>query len=186
MSAENAIELLLLLWPLSEIILGVATRAKRSAASVRDRGSLAVLWIVITVAIFAGFALHDAHVARMSRWALWAGLVLLAVGLAIRWTAIITLGRFFSSNVAIQAGHRIVRAGMYRYVRHPSYTGLLLAFFGFGLHFRSWLSLIAIVVPITAALLYRIKVEEAALREAFGSEYTEYAAGTKRLVPGVY
>ncbi len=111
---------------------------------------------------------------------------MLAVGVVMRGIAIVTLGRLFSSRVAIQSGHRIIRNGLYRYMRHPSYTGLLLAFFGLAVHWRSWASLIVVVAPITAAVLYRIKVEEAALVEALGSEYADYAAATKRLVPGVY
>jgi len=79
-----------------------------------------------------------------------------------------------------------VRTGVYRFVRHPAYTGLLVAFLGLGVSLGHWLSLIAVMVPPAAALAYRIRVEEAALLESLGSEYAEYCGVTRRLIPGVY
>ena len=79
-----------------------------------------------------------------------------------------------------------MKTGLYRWMRHPSYTGLLLCMLAVGLHTRNWISLLVIVSPTTAALLYRIHVEEIALRDHFGQEYLDYSRETKRLVPGVY
>jgi protein-S-isoprenylcysteine O-methyltransferase Ste14 len=114
------------------------------------------------------------------------GLIILILALIIRWTAIYTLGRAFSSNVAILDSQKLNRTGLYRYVRHPSYLGLFLVFVAVGIHSRNWLSLVLATVPTGAALLYRIHVEEAALRQAFGEEYLSYSKVTKRLIPGVY
>jgi len=63
---------------------------------------------------------------------------------------------------------------------------LLLAVLGIGVAFDNWLSLLAILIPVAAALLYRIWVEESALVEILGREYDDYRKVTKRLVPGVY
>ena len=71
-------------------------------------------------------------------------------------------------------------------MRHPSYTGLLIIFVAIGLHTRNWIGLSIVVIPATAVLLYRIHVEETALREAFRDEYESYSRTTKRLVPGLY
>ena len=114
------------------------------------------------------------------------GLGLLVLGLVVRWSAILTLGRFFNTKVAIQVGHRIVRSGLYRSVRHPSYSGLLLAFAGLGIALGSWLSLGAVLIPVAAAVVYRIRVEEGALVETFGEQYIDYCQTTKRLIPWVY
>jgi len=111
---------------------------------------------------------------------------LLASGLGVRWTAIWALGRAFSANVAIRAGQRVMKTGLFSLVRHPSYTGLLMTFVAVGVHTRNWLAMGMIVVPTTAALMYRIVIEEEALKEAFGKEYVEYSLETKRLVPWVY
>ena len=188
MTLKAIVRAVALLWPVAEVGLVLAARAKHSRAEVRDRGSLVLLWMVIAGSVTAGSMLR-VRAARMSlpaqsAWII--SLVLLVGGLAIRATAIITLGRFFTSNVAIHAGHQIVRTGLHRYIRHPSYTGALLAFAGLGFFFRNWFSMGIILVPVTAAFMYRIHVEEAALVAAFGHEYIDYRGSTKRLLPGVY
>jgi protein-S-isoprenylcysteine O-methyltransferase Ste14 len=107
-------------------------------------------------------------------------------GLGVRWTAIVALGKSFSSNVAIRESQKLHRTGLYRFVRHPSYLGLLLVFVAIGLHSCSWTAFAVVLVPTTAAVLYRVHVEELALRKAFGADYVAYSRTTARLIPGVY
>jgi protein-S-isoprenylcysteine O-methyltransferase Ste14 len=121
-----------------------------------------------------------------AHWVRTLSVAVLAVGLAIRWTAIVTLGKSFSVNVAIHATQTVQKTGLFRLVRHPSYTGLMLVFAAIGIHTRNWLGLAIMLLPTGAALLYRIHVEERALHGAFGEEYAEYSRVTKRLIPGVY
>lgn len=180
---------LIFLWPLSEIALVLATRARGSESAGRDRGSATVLWVTIVLFVTAGAFLQFVPTGRilLSPDALRiVAATLLIAGMAVRWAAILTLGRLFTVNVAIREEHRLVRSGPYRWIRHPSYTGLLVAFAGLGVAFSSWLSLATLLVPITLAVLYRIRVEEHALRGAFGAQYEEYARHTKRLVPWIY
>jgi protein-S-isoprenylcysteine O-methyltransferase Ste14 len=98
----------------------------------------------------------------------------------------VSLGRSFSANVAIRTEQRLYTAGLFRFVRHPSYLGLLLVIVAIGLHTRNWIGFAIVVNPSMAALSYRIHVEEEALRTAFGHAYTVYSSKTKRLVPGIY
>jgi protein-S-isoprenylcysteine O-methyltransferase len=79
----------------------------------------------------------------------------------------------------------VIAAGPYRYVRHPSYAGLLLAFLGLGVFFGNWLSLGVLMIPITLAVIHRIRLEESMLVSALGPAYNAYCARTKRLIPGV-
>jgi protein-S-isoprenylcysteine O-methyltransferase Ste14 len=176
-------------WFASEILVAIVTRTKRSGGKVQDRGSLIILWIVIFSSITACQWISEVTRPNMfggTQALKIAGVIVLVVALAIRWTAIFTLGKSFSANVAIHESQRIVRTGLYRFVRHPSYLGLLLAFLAVGLHSRNWISFAIVLLPTTAALLYRIHVEEAALAQAFGDDYAAYSSATKRLVPGVY
>lgn len=92
--------------------------------------------------------------------------IVMVAGLGIRWMAIVTLRSSFSSNVAFRDSQKTKSNGLYRFVRHPSYLGLLLVFLAVGLHSHNWISFALAVVPTTAALLYRIHVEEAALSAA--------------------
>ena len=114
------------------------------------------------------------------------GLALLFLGIIIRWTAILTLGKYFTGTVLIKNDHRLIRSGFYRYLRHPAYTGALLAHLGLGLSFSNWISLGLSFVPLSVAALYRIHVEEQALKEAFGMDYLDYSRTTKRLIPKLY
>jgi protein-S-isoprenylcysteine O-methyltransferase Ste14 len=154
-----------------------------------DRGSLAAYDVSGVLSVPAGIVLGFTDYGRVRAGGAYlsaAGLALLVAGTAVRWAAIHELWDYFTVNVSILEGQRVVRRGLYRLVRHPSYTGLLLRYLGFGLAFANWLSAALIFLPLLAATLYRIRVEEAALREHFGEEYLAYARDTKRLVPGLY
>ena len=176
-------------WLLTEVLVLVVTRTRRGGGNVQDRGSLMVLWVVIFGAMFVGsWAGAVVQPARFHTppWFAEVCLGLLALGLVIRWTAIYTLGKAFSANVAIHATQRLNVSGVFRWMRHPSYTGMMLIFLAMGLNTHSWVGLGIILALPAAALLYRIHVEEDALTGAFGDEYVEYSRTTKRLIPGIY
>jgi protein-S-isoprenylcysteine O-methyltransferase Ste14 len=176
-------------WVASEVVIGIATRTKHSSGKVHDHGSLILLWIVIFSSMTAAIWISETTPPNMFdgiHLLKTIGLAVLIIALIIRWCAIYTLGKSFSSNVAILDSQKLHRSGLYRLVRHPSYLGLLLAFFAVGIRSRNWLSFVLATVPTTAALLYRIRVEETALIQAFGKEYIDYSKVTKRLVPGLY
>jgi protein-S-isoprenylcysteine O-methyltransferase len=189
MSTATALSFLFFVFPLSELALVIWKRAKPGMADRQDRGSLRLLWTAIGVGLALATAAQWASFARLPvpRAVLQpVALVVLFTGLAVRWVSILTLGRFFTVDVAIQPGHRIVRTGLYRRVRHPSYTGLLVAFLGLGLAFANWLSLLSLLVPISLAVTNRVAREEEALHAALGEEYATYCRQTKRLVPGLF
>jgi protein-S-isoprenylcysteine O-methyltransferase Ste14 len=181
-------------WFASEIYIAVATRTRRGDGNVRDRGTMLLLWIVIFTAIFSGTWVGEAQGPNLpagsilfgAPWLKPVSLLILLGGLVLRWTAVLILGKSFSANVAIHAAQQVRKTGLYRWMRHPSYTGLLLCIFAVGLHPRNWISLLIVIVPTTAALLYRIHVEEIALREHFGQEYIDYSQETSSLIPGIY
>lgn len=181
---------LVFLFPVSEVALAFMGRAKTRVVRRADEGSLRSLWITIAASVTLGMVYASNSragafaMAPMVRDLLAA--VLLAGGLLLRWTAIRILGRFFTVDVAIHEGHSVVDTGPYRYVRHPSYTGLLVAFLGLGIYCGNWVSVGMIFVPITLAFIGRIRTEEAALTRALGSGYSDYCGRTARLIPGIY
>jgi protein-S-isoprenylcysteine O-methyltransferase Ste14 len=115
----------------------------------------------------------------------WAGFVLFVVGGILRLWPVFVLGRRFSGLVAIQPNHALVTKGIYRYVRNPSYVGLLMSSFGWALVFRAVVSIL-ITALMLIPLLARIRSEERLLAGHFGAEYERYRARTWRLLPGIY
>jgi protein-S-isoprenylcysteine O-methyltransferase len=174
-------------YALSEIFLAITRRSGTGAVS-HDRRSLALLWLVIASSIWLSLRVVHWAPGRLPPSALWPrlGLLVFVLGIALRWSAIVHLGRFFTVNVAIAQKHELIDSGPYRWIRHPSYTGALLAFVGFALSLGSWLSLLCLVIPIMPVFSWRIYVEERALGEALGDSYRQYMARTRRLIPFVY
>jgi protein-S-isoprenylcysteine O-methyltransferase Ste14 len=176
----------IILFPVSEIALAVMKRAQ--GAHGEDQGSLKILWLFFGMSVGASAYLSTLTFGSIQGSATWIRPVILALmfgGMAIRWVAILTLGRFFTVDVAIHADHQVVNTGLYRLVRHPSYTGLILTFAGLGLSFFNWVSLLAMMSLVLVAILYRIDKEEHALLKGLGDGYADYAARTKRLIPWV-
>jgi protein-S-isoprenylcysteine O-methyltransferase Ste14 len=149
-------------------------------------------WVIVA---FALIGLVDAYLPawtdRREFWTLdgdgirWLGVVLFAVGGALRIWPVFVLGPRFSGLVAIQPGHSLETRGVYGVIRHPSYLGLLVTMLGWGLAFRSAIGVLltALIIP---PLLARVSSEERLLRTQFGAEYDAYCARTSRLIPGLY
>ena len=176
-------------WTAGEVCLVIVTRTRKSGGTVRDRGSMVILWATIVGSIFAAGWIHDNVPAPMfagAQWLKYTALSLMIAGLLIRWTAILSLGKSFSVNVAIRKTQTLYQSGLYRLVRHPSYSGMLLCIVALALIQRNWIGAAVVLVPTTAAVLYRIHVEEAALMDGFGSQYQVYCRTTRRLIPGIY
>jgi protein-S-isoprenylcysteine O-methyltransferase len=181
--------LLGLVYLISELLLTATRRSRSRNGTKQDRSTLRVVWLVIMVSVVAGIyvAKHWSAAALPHHPTfVVAGVVLFVAGLLLRWWAIITLGRFFTVDVTIEKDHQVVERGPFRMVRHPSYTGVLLAFVGLALTLDNWAALLVILLPISAAFIHRMNVEENALSDALGSQYTDYMRRTKRLVPFVY
>jgi protein-S-isoprenylcysteine O-methyltransferase Ste14 len=176
-------------WLATEIFLVIVMRTRQGAGTVNDRGSIYVLWVVIFSSIWIASAYGRTHpptITMSAHWAQSTSLLLLTAGLAIRWSAIVSLGGAFSVNVAIQDDQKLHRRGVFAIVRHPSYIGMMLIFAALGLRLQNWVSLGVVVIAPLLALLYRMHVEEQALQLAFGMEYEQYRRTTKRLIPGIY
>lgn len=188
MSASSLFLALNLIWGGYELLLSRRRRASDGGA--HDQGTLQHLWRVLSAAVAVAVVLAYSGLAHWPQgWAAplqWAGCALIGSGLALRVWAIQVLARWFTVDVTIQPDHQLVRSGPYRWLRHPSYTGALLAFYGLALGMGNALSVAAIVVPVTWVFLHRIRIEEAALRRAFPVAYPAYAAQSRRLLPLVW
>jgi len=116
-------------------------------------------------------------------WA-WLGLLLLLLGVGFACWARVALGRNWSGTVQLKQDHELVVVGPYRWVRHPIYTGILLGLFGTALVIGEWRGLLALVL-VAAGFWFKLRHEEAWMRERFGAAYVDYMRHTKALIPGI-
>lgn len=177
-----------LVFGLSEFILMLMKRSKKKSRKIqKDKISLLLFWFIISGSLTIGFlrANHDTWTDTNLYIALF-GTFFFIVGSIIRWLAILQLKKEFTVDVAITEGHKLNMSGMYKYIRHPSYLGLLLICIGLSIAMNSIISFLIITVPILAAICYRIKVEETVLIAEFGAIYTKYMSHTHRIIPKLY
>lgn len=140
------------------------------------------LIIVILIALWLGYT----EIGLLPDWAYILGLSLAFLGLAIIVWGKLTLGRNYSNQLLIFQGHELVQQGPYKFVRHPIYTGGLLAFVGLGLLVQSWVDLVITLIMFGVVFEYRMSVEEKILISEFGDQYLSYSKRVRRLIPFVY
>lgn len=176
-------------WLAFEVGLIVRDLVRRKGRLSRDRGTRLIVSLSLGGAIFIGWLLRSwvtvLDVPAPDAFAV-AGLVVIWIGLAVRVWAVLSLGGSFSTFLQVKEDQTVVTRGPYRWVRHPSYTGLLLIGLGFGLGIGNWLSLLVCAVVPLLGLLPRIVVEESEMVRVLGEQYRSYQSATHRLVPGLW
>jgi protein-S-isoprenylcysteine O-methyltransferase Ste14 len=113
------------------------------------------------------------------------GAAITVVGLSLTVWARRLLGTNWSGTVTVKEEHELITAGPYRYVRHPIYSGLLLAFVGSALAWGQTRALLGLAIA-TFALWRKWRLEERFMRETFGTAYSDYAARTPAVIPRLY
>lgn len=171
--------------------LGTFFQRVESGAVKRDRGSHVGLFIAISVGVATAIFLVNANLPGTTlTWnqplQFWIGIGLMLAGLAFRWYAIRSLGKFFTRTVATRAGQYVVETGPYRLIRHPSYSGALLMILGMGLTMTNWAALLAIMLGAGLGYVWRVRVEEQALCADLGQPYRDYMRRTRRFIPYVW
>jgi protein-S-isoprenylcysteine O-methyltransferase Ste14 len=174
-------------WGMME--LAKVGNSREGATKVGGGGRMfAVLPVVVvtSVMLYLGPHIVPAAAIRPAFIAFAAGMVLLVGGLVLRGWSIKALGNYFTGVVMVSADQPVITAGPYRVLRHPSYTGYLLACAGVGLASANGVALAAMVLLPLPAFLWRIHAEESALLATLGDRYRGYAAQHKRLVPLIW
>jgi protein-S-isoprenylcysteine O-methyltransferase Ste14 len=174
------------------LVLATASAFTRASMSRGEREDRDNRWVIPVIGLLGLLmAIVPPYTDRVGFWTLdgdfvrWFGVVLFAAGGALRLWPVFVLGHRFSGLVAIQPGHSLATQGIYRFIRHPSYLGLLTNSLGWVLAFRSSVGVILALLMILP-IVGRIRAEEALLSSQFGGEYDDYRSHTARLVPGVW
>jgi protein-S-isoprenylcysteine O-methyltransferase Ste14 len=180
------VDLTLAAWALLELGVRVGESLRGKGRRERDRGTRILVALTLGVAVGTAVATRPPPPRTLAAPQT-AGLIVLWLALALRVWAIATLGGNFRTTVEVDPTQTVISAGPYRWVRHPSYTGLLLIAVGFGVVRGAWVSLALCVVLLLPSLVRRIHVEEAELDHVLGDAYRAYQATTKaRLIPWLW
>jgi protein-S-isoprenylcysteine O-methyltransferase Ste14 len=115
----------------------------------------------------------------------WTGATLVALGLAFSVWARIHIGTNWSGTVTVKEQHQLVRGGPYAKLRHPIYTGILLALIGTAIVRGEWRGVLAVLIAF-AALWRKLRLEERWMIETFGDEYRRYREHTAALIPFLF
>jgi protein-S-isoprenylcysteine O-methyltransferase Ste14 len=187
--AKAVFTALIVIWVASELLTRYRTRYNQIGTS-PEFFSVYALAITFPIGFVGGFRLAngvEGAAIDFARWPIFIlGALVTAAGIAFRQWAIAVLGRYFTPIVRVSEGQTVVESGPYRWLAHPSYTGMVLIFIGIGLMLGNWLALLCIVIAPTLGLVVRIEVEEELLMSGIGEPYWRFLATRKRLIPGVW
>jgi protein-S-isoprenylcysteine O-methyltransferase Ste14 len=167
----------------------LVARSRRAQDEEADRGSMGLIMLAGWIGMLGAFVVAGIPAFMITRgqktWFV-VGLIVLLSGRFLRRHCWRMLGKHFTGDVKASADQPVIEQGVYRWVRHPSYTGGMLMYVGTGLALTNWLSVLIITFAGAAAYAYRVRVEEQALQANLGARYREYMSRTKRFVPFVF
>lgn|SRR3989344_6403796 len=169
------------------LIVELSIFSKRRLASGfgHDKRSLLLILIGAGLSVFSIFFFSYSGTGKINtNFGYW-GIFIMVSGFILRQWSIQILGNLFTPVISIQEGHRLIIKGPYKYVRHPSYSGLLVELLGASLAVSNWISFVLVFCFVLPPLIYRIKIEEKELIKKFGQDYIAYKERTKMLIPWV-
>lgn len=179
--------LLLVFWLGTE--LWIALREWGKTSNAQDRRTKQIFAFCAAAAISIGLIgpRPPAYTIRYSRsLMLFLGSVTMLSGIFVRAYSVRALGDFFRTTVMVVKGQKLIQTGLYKYVRHPSYTGTLVTVLGFGIALDNAFTTLLMLVVMLYGVHKRVIVEEDVMERSFGKAYTEYKTRTKKLIPNLY
>jgi protein-S-isoprenylcysteine O-methyltransferase Ste14 len=168
-------------WTVSAVGAKETVRRETGLSRLGHGAPMLVGAVLLGVPRVFGHALEQRFHTFSFTW-FWLGVALTATGIAFSISARAWLGVNWSGSVTLKQDHELIRNGPYALVRHPIYTGMLLALFGTALVVDRWRALIGFAI-LVAGLLYKMRVEERFMAEQFGDAYARYRAEVPALIP---
>ncbi len=181
---QEAITLMWDVWVVSWIVAVVWSRRTEGRPAALDQ---LVHWLPTLVGIlllaFGSEFTHFTPLWQLPEVANWALAGVCAAGLLFTWWARIALGPLWSGSVSRKADHTVIQAGPYRLVRHPIYTGLILAGFAQAIQIGQAANLLGAVL-MTVGFWLKARLEERFLTQELGAgAYADYRRRTPMLIP---
>lgn len=174
-------------WISSELYLNRFARSGNIEKQKKDNGSEWMLWLaaIASVTVASLISLYSNLAITSNEILFYFPPTIMMAGIIFRFIAVRQLGKFFTVDVVLQKDHQLIQSGLYKYLRHPSYTGALITFTGFGLSLNHWISFFLVFLSALISFNIRMTLEENALISLFGDSYYEYKKRTWRVFPFV-
>lgn len=171
-----------------EVFMNLRQRRKIKVTTSSDKGSLWLLYGLITLGYALSFSTGATKIGRIYPWNTFfvIGMALVVIGFIIRVSSILTLKQYFTYSVAQVENQKIIDTGLYKFIRHPGYLGQLVIFLGISTSISNWLSILLMMVSVMIGYFYRIKVEDKLMTDQFGEDYHHYQDRTKKIIPLLY
>ncbi len=167
------------------VVWALRTKTTQVRESLRSRFSHIIATVAAFYAMFSGdvpLGWMNTRIIPREPWIQALGIALTAAGMAFAIWARAYLGRNWSSNVTVKVGHQLVRTGPYQWVRHPIYSGLIVAMIGTALNRRQVRGLVAVVL-LWVGFNIKSRIEERFMAATFGPEYEQYKGSIGAMVP---
>jgi protein-S-isoprenylcysteine O-methyltransferase Ste14 len=158
-------------------------QAKSFRSGQFDRGSTGLIGVAVLISfitLLVAPVLNHFQMGQIRHGAVVGGfgLAVMMGGIALRYWAAKTLGKFYTRTLLIKAEHQIVESGPYRIIRHPGYLGFMLMLAGAGLATANWIAAALTTIMVSVIYAYRIHTEEQMLQAAFSEQYKAYMTRT--------
>lgn len=179
--------ILLIGFLLTEILLRKKGEAKSLEAKEADKGSTSIIGFLYSISIFLlilfsiiGLGSFDSIITGFT------GLILMIIGLLLRVWSMLTLGNYYSRTLRVVDNQKIIDKGPYSVIRHPGYLSSILIWVGTGLAIENWILITIFTCLFFIIYIYRISAEEKMLVVEFGEQYINYKKKTWRLIPFLF
>jgi protein-S-isoprenylcysteine O-methyltransferase Ste14 len=176
-------------WLVFGVVWLILSRNTKASVRIESRTSriahllpLAISFVLLTEPSSGALPLLRQRFVADMLWIATLGAALTVAGVALAIWARLTLGRNWSATVMQKSGHELITSGPFRYVRHPIYTGMLVAMIGPALAVGEWRGVVAVAIS-WLALWRKYRLEERYMVELFGSQYQEYRKRVPALIP---
>ena len=183
---EQALQMAVVLWYVLAMVWLVMwfgmKRAKRSETAWERVQHVVPVLVAFWLLFKRQWPLLDQRLFPETSGVLWAGVLLTAVGVGIGVWARLSLGTNWSGTVTLKKDHELIRTGLYRWIRHPIYTGILVGFLGTELIRGQVRGLVGFLI-LWLSLYFKARREENFLRQEFGDGFEEHARHTGMFLP---
>jgi len=170
---------LLIVW----IVMWFGMKQAKKSETPRERLQHVIPVVLAFWLLFGNnHAILDTKLIPQTPLVLWVGILMTALGVVISIWARLSLGANWSGMVVLKQGHELVRKGLYRWIRHPIYTGILLGFIGTSMiksHAQGWLGFAILLL----SFYFKARREENFLRQEFGEGFEEHQRRTGMFLP---